>query len=103
MRDVISTDQPAGPAVVTISAKDYGFETIGCGKWSSRLNRVTKSRNRFGAGTYILGTDIAPGIYASSGTGQCSWARLGSFGGRRGRRHRVRLGRGPSAGHHRAP
>ena len=83
MRDVIATDQAAGPAVVAIGAKDYGFVSLGCGKWSSRLTRITKSRNRFGAGTYILGTDIAPGVYASSGTGLCSWARLGSFGGKR--------------------
>ena len=82
LRDVITTDLTAAPAVVTISPTDYGFETVGCGKWSSDLRRVTKSRAKFRAGTYVVGMDIAPGIYRSSAAGQCSWARLGSFGGK---------------------
>ena len=82
-RDVIATDLTDAPAIVTIRPEDYGFESTGCGKWTSRLTRITKSRARFGPGTYIMGTDFAPGIYRSSGTGLCTWARLGSFGGKR--------------------
>ena len=36
----------------------------------------------FGDGTYLVGTEIAPGrYYARSPTASCYWARLGSFGG----------------------
>ena len=41
-----------------------------------------ESRNRFGPGTYFIDMDVAPGVYRSSAAGQCSWARLGSFGGK---------------------
>jgi hypothetical protein len=35
----------------------------------------------FGDGNYIVGTDIVPGTYKSSGEQNCYWARLSGFGG----------------------
>jgi hypothetical protein len=53
----------------------------GCGNWTSNLTRITKSKTRFGAGTYIVRTDISPGTYRSRAGGACYWARLCSFTG----------------------
>jgi len=66
---IIANDNAVGPAVVTIARKDKGFETRGCGTWTSNLARITKSKTRFGQGTFIIGTDIAPGTYRARGTG----------------------------------
>ncbi|MEP6978399.1 MAG: hypothetical protein ABI948_10140 [Thermoleophilia bacterium] len=77
---IIANDNAQGPAVVTISRTDRGFETARCGTWTSNLARITKSKTRFGEGTYIVGTDITPGTYRARGSG-CYWARLRSFGG----------------------
>lgn len=44
---------------------------------------ATSPAAAFGPGTYIVGTDIAPGTYrapATTGT-YCSWYRLSGFGG----------------------
>ena len=35
----------------------------------------------FGDGTWIVGTDIAPGLYVAPGSSLCYWARLSGFGG----------------------
>lgn len=32
--DIIANDNPGGPATVTISASDWGFESTRCGEWS---------------------------------------------------------------------
>jgi hypothetical protein len=69
-------------AVVTIGKKDAGFESNGCGEWTKDLSRVTEGRSRIDAdGTYIVGTDIKPGKWKSSGGEFCYWARLKGFGG----------------------
>ena len=35
----------------------------------------------FGDGTWIVGTDVGPGIYAAAGGTLCYWSRLSGFGG----------------------
>lgn len=77
---ILANDNADGPAVVTILRTDRGFETRRCGTWTSNLARITKSKTRFGQGTFIVGTDIAPGTYRGRGDG-CYWARLRSFTG----------------------
>ena len=73
------------PTVVTILATDVSFKTDGCGTWTSDLSQVTKSKTSFGAGTFIVATDVTPGTYKSDGSGagsdKCFWARLSGFGG----------------------
>src|SRR5262245_4997647 len=66
---------------VTIKPSDRGFETNGCGTWTSDLRRITKSRTRFGAGTYLVGVDIAPGTYVAKAGSSCYWERLRAFTG----------------------
>lgn len=79
--EVLANDNTDNPAVVTISATDKGFQSTGCGTWTSDLSAITKSKTTFGDGEYIVGTDIAPGTYKSSGQANCYYARLSGFGG----------------------
>jgi len=79
--DVITTDLSNGPAVVTISPTDKGFYTENC-TWTTNLAAITASPTApFGAGTYIVGTDIAAGTWTDTGGTGCVWARLSGFGG----------------------
>ncbi len=71
----------SGYMVVTIKKADVGFESSGCGKWSSNLSRVTSSMTQFGQGTFIVNTDMKPGTYRSSKGDGCYWARLSGFTG----------------------
>jgi hypothetical protein len=78
---ILANGNESAPALVTIKPGDRGFETNGCGTWTSDLRRITKSRTRFGAGTYLVGVDIAPGTYAAKAGSSCYWERLRSFTG----------------------
>jgi len=78
---IAANDNPAGPALVTILKRDRGFTTHDCRGWSSSLKRITKSKTKFGTGTYLVRTDILPGTYRSRGGSNCYWARLRNFTG----------------------
>ena len=68
--------------VVEIKASDAGFSTQACGTWSNTFGAITTSPTApFGAGTYIVGTDIAPGTWTAPGGSSCYWMRLSGFGG----------------------
>jgi hypothetical protein len=79
--DIISNENTDAPAVVTISPADKGFESHGCGIWTEDLSPITSSRTTFRDGIYIVGTDIRPGTYRSTGGQGCYYARLSGFGG----------------------
>jgi hypothetical protein len=80
--EIIANDNATGPAVVTIAPTDRGFQSSRCADWSQDLSPVTSSQTApFGDGTYIVGTDIAPGTWRSAGSEGCYWARLSGFGG----------------------
>ena len=82
--DIIDIDIPSGAsAIVDIAPTDVGFETNGCGSWSTDLSPVTASpTGPFGDGTYLVGADIAPGRYRTTSLSSfCSWSRLSGFGG----------------------
>src|SRR5205085_10503249 len=68
--------------VVTILSTDAGFTTQQCGTFTSELSAITSSQTaNFGGGTYIVGTDIAPGTWRTSAlSGPCFWERLNAFG-----------------------
>lgn len=69
-------------AVVTIKSTDKGFDSEGCGEWSSDLSRVTASKSRLeDDGTYIVGTDLTAGTWRATGGAFCYWERLSGFGG----------------------
>jgi hypothetical protein len=78
---ILANTNADGPTLATIKPTDRGFETQRCGTWTSSLVRITRSRTRFGSGTFIVGIDIAPGTYRSNGRGDCYWARLRTFTG----------------------
>lgn len=80
-RDVIVQESSDGPAIVTVKRSDVGFESGRCRSWTADLGRITDSRTEFGAGTYLVGEDIAPGTYRSRGKAGCSWERLRGFTG----------------------
>ena len=81
--DILANDNVVGAyAVVTISKTDKGFESNGCGEWSSDLSRVTASKTRLDTdGTFIVGTDLSAGVWKSTGGDYCYWARVKGFGG----------------------
>jgi hypothetical protein len=85
--ELIANDLAFGGAseVVDIDAADLGFESDGCGTWSTDLSAVTTSPEApFGDGTYIVGVDVAAGTWRSAGGETCYWSRLAGFGGELG-------------------
>lgn len=81
LSEIISNENTDYPAVVTIEATDKGFKSSRCGTWTQDLSQITKSKTTFGDGIYIVGTDIQPGTYKSSGQSGCYYSRLAGFSG----------------------
>lgn len=79
--EIIANDNTDGPAVVTISGSDKGFQSQNCSTWTQDLSQITQSKTSFSDGTYIVGTDFTPGTYKNTGVQGCYWARLRGFGG----------------------
>ena len=69
------------PAIVTIRPTDAGFNSQGCATWTKDLSAITATKTSFGAGAYIVGTDMEPGTYRSSGGRNCYYERLRDFTG----------------------
>lgn len=81
-RDVLANDNESGPAIITIGSSDKGFESKRCGLWVPGLPAITESPAApFGDGTYVVGTDIAPGTWRADSPERCYWARLRGFSG----------------------
>jgi hypothetical protein len=80
INQIIANNSTSNPAIVTIEASDKGFQSTGCGTWTKDLSQITKSKTTFGDGMYIVGTDLEPGTYKSSGETGCYYARLSGFG-----------------------
>lgn len=78
--DIIANNDTNNPAIVTIKATDKGFDSQGCGTWTSDLSQITASKTGFDDGMYIVGTDITPGTYKNSSGSSCYYARLSGFG-----------------------
>jgi hypothetical protein len=78
---ILANGNPVGPIVVMILPTDKGFSTRDCGTWSRNLSPVTRSKTRFGNGTFIVGVDVLPGTYQTAGGEGCYWERLRSFVG----------------------
>jgi hypothetical protein len=79
--DILDNENTDYPAVVTILPSDAGFQSNGCGTWTTDLSQITKSQTTFSDGMFIVGTDIAPGTYQTSGADGCYYARLSGFSG----------------------
>ena len=80
LNDIIANGNNA-PEIVTIKARDAGFQTQGCGRWAPVKDTAPATpAAEFGDGTYAVAVHIAPGKYRSNGSGTCYWARLSDFG-----------------------
>lgn len=79
LEDILANNNTDAPAVVTIEPTDAGFESNECGTWTQDLSAITQSRTSFGDGAYIVGTDIEPGTYRSSGSSGCYYQRMSGF------------------------
>ena len=79
--DIVANSNTDDPAIVTILPTDKGFESQNCGTWTKDLSRITTSMTTFADGMYIVGVDIKPGTYKSSGNQGCYYARLSDFTG----------------------
>jgi hypothetical protein len=77
--EIIANDNADGPAVVAIDPTDAGFQSRSCGTWTEDLSAITDSTTSFEDGNYIVGTDLEPGTYKSSGSRGCYYARLSGF------------------------
>jgi len=78
---ILANGGTSAPGIVTIEPTDVGFHSEGCGMWTKDLSAITASKTTFGAGAYIVGTDIEPGTYRNSGGRNCYWERLRAFNG----------------------
>ena len=81
--EVIADYTGSRRAVVAIGAADNAFTSTGCGQWVQVTAAATTVPTApFGAGVFIIGTDIASGAWRSNGPAtNCYWARLRGFGG----------------------
>jgi hypothetical protein len=80
--EIVATGFTKGPAIVTIEADDKGFESVGCGQWTSDLKAITGSPTApFGDGSYFVGTDIVPGTWKAQDPQNCQWIRVKGFTG----------------------
>jgi hypothetical protein len=81
MNGILANGGTSAPGIVTIEPTDVGFHSEGCETWTKDLSAITASKTSFGAGAYIVGTDIEPGTYRNSGGRNCYWERLRDFNG----------------------
>ncbi len=79
--DIIANEFSDHTQVVTIAPTDLAFSTDSdCGIWTNDLSPITQSPTApFQDGQYIVGTDIAPGVWRAPGGDGCYWARLEGF------------------------
>jgi hypothetical protein len=81
INSILANANTNAPAIVTIRPTDAGFNSQGCRTWTKDLSAITATKTSFGAGAYIVGTDIEPGTYRSSGGRNCYYERLRDFTG----------------------
>ena len=67
--------------IADISPETAGFYSTGCGRWSTDLSPIVAPGEPFGDGAFLVGPEIAPGRYRSSGAGSCWWERRSGFSG----------------------
>jgi hypothetical protein len=73
----------SGQALVAVRATDATFSSSpGCGPWRS-FDPVAPASPlpSFGAGTFAVGAQLAPGRWRSDGSDLCYWERLSGLGG----------------------
>ena len=65
-----------------IIERHTGFRSSGCGEWTADLTPVIERGAPFGAGTFLVGSEVLPGrYYAASPLESCTWALAFDFAG----------------------
>ena len=64
--------------IVDIEPSDAGFYSRGCGAWSTDLTPLATPGEPFGDGTFLVGPEIAPGLYRTIAPAPygCTWMVL---------------------------
>ena len=76
--DIVANDIPGERAIVAVLESDVAFNSYDCGQWTIYLPTVMVAS--FGSGDWVVDHDIAPGRYATNGTGEnCYWERASGF------------------------
>jgi hypothetical protein len=78
---ILANDGPEGQAYVEILATDAAFATEDCGRWLPATGDGPDVSSGFGDGTYLVGSEIQPGTYRSTGSSGCYWKRLSNLQG----------------------
>ena len=84
--DIIAAGYEEGSAVVEIREGDMAFKSTGCGAWTladsvSASEALESEAGEYPDGTYLVGSDMAPGLYRSPGGAFCIWERLSGLSG----------------------
>ena len=81
--DIIANQFSNVIEIVDISLVDIGFSSEDCGTWSTDLTPRTPSpTSPFGGGAYLVGSEVATGLWRNSdSSGGCYWERRSGFGG----------------------
>jgi hypothetical protein len=80
--EILANDNATGPAIVTISQGDFAFSSSRCSDWSADLTPSTTSPTApFGDGDFMVGKEVSPGLWRSTGGSSCYWERLSGFSG----------------------
>jgi S-layer homology domain len=85
--EIIANDFTFDSVIVTISASDFAFSSnTNCGFFSANLSsgREGNTAAAFGAGSYRVGSDIAPGLWRASAGTSCYWQRVSGWSGELG-------------------
>ena len=80
--DINANDIVSGVTYVQILPGDVGFESDGCGAWTTVPSTAARATSITRDGTYRVGIDILPGTYYGFASGDfCYWETLSGFSG----------------------
>jgi hypothetical protein len=80
--DVLAADTASGQVLVEVHATDATFTSSPeCGTWRAFDAGPASTLPSFGAGTFVVGAQVAPGRWRSDGGDLCYWERLSGVGG----------------------
>ena len=66
--------------IVEIEPSDALFVPLGCGTWSDNLTPLKAPTASFGGGTWQVGSEVEPGMWANTpAAAGCAWTRLSAF------------------------
>ncbi len=81
--DIIANELSTAIQTVEIKANDAGFKASRCGLWSQNLVPPSSGPTQpFGPGVWLVGSEIAPGIWRNSdSSANCYWERRSGLSG----------------------